>query len=146
MRKTLTYTFRTFPYKDDLPFTKVSVFGKLTDDIKIFCNEILTIKPDRIVGFAKSTEKFSTIEKYTTNQFNRNKKVLSIAPDVYELDVPAELTKLFRVRTTPTKSFCNLSMFKIKHFLQENNLNIPFTFIHVLQNDLKIRSIKYLSI
>lgn len=138
MEKTLVYTFKTFPYKDDLPFEKFSVLEKLNDDIKNFCHEILLTKPDRIVGFAKSTGKFSTIERYTINQFNRNKKILNNAPEIYELDVPADLKRYFPVvRSTPTKSFCNFSMFKIKRFLEENNLNIPFTFIHVLQNDLK---------
>jgi len=137
MQKTLAYTFRMFPYKDELPFKKVSVFGKLNNDIKNFCNEILTTKPDRIVGFAESMEKFSTVERYAINQFNQHKRILSVAPDIYELNVPVELTKLFQVRTTPTTSFCNLSMLKIMHFLKENNLNIPFTFIHVSQNDLK---------
>lgn len=137
MKKTLVYTFKTFPYKDDLPFSTFSVFGKLNDDIKAFCHQIHTTKPQRIVGFARSTGKYSIVEKYAINKFQRNKKVLNGAPDLYELDVPNELTEYFQVRTTPTKSFCNLSMFKINRFLEVNNLNIPFTFIHVLQNDLK---------
>jgi len=137
MEKTLVYTFKTFPYKSDLPFKKVSVFGKLNDDIKSFCQGILIAKPNWIVGFAKSTEKYSTIEKYSINKFHGDKKVLDDAPDRYELNVPIGLEKFFSVRTKPTKSFCNLSMFKIKWFLEKNNLDIPLTFIHILQNDLK---------
>ena len=137
MEKILIYTFRTFPFKDDLPYKNFKVFGKINDDIKIFCQEIITTRPDRIMGVAKSTGKYSTIEKYSINQFNQNKKILSDAPEYYELDVPVNLKEYFHVRTKPTKSFCNLSIFKIKRFLDENKLDIPFTFIHVLQKDLK---------
>ena len=91
MKKTLIYTFKTFPYKDDLSFIEFSVFGKLNDDIENFCHKILVTKPDRILGLAKSTKKYSTIEKYSINEFHRNKKILNDAPNIYELDVPDDL-------------------------------------------------------
>lgn len=137
MRQILAYTFRTFPYKANLSFANIRVFGKLNDDINDFCEEVLSTKPDRIVGFAQSTGKFSTLERYTVNRFSRNKKVFHAAPDRYELDIPIELARICRLRTTSTTSFCNLSMFKIRHFLQENDLEIPFAFVHVFRSDLK---------
>jgi len=136
MSKTLVYTFKTFPHKDKLPFSEFVVFKKLNDDIKTFCQKILETKPNQILGIAKSTGKFSTIEKFAVNKFHGNKKVLVGAPNRYELSVPDELAG-FSIRTKPTESFCNLSAFKIKHFLTENNLKIPFTFIHVLEKDLE---------
>lgn len=137
MEKILAYTFRTFPYRKDLAFEELYVFGKLNEDIHRFCNVILTKKPNRILGFANSSQKYSTIEKYSINKFHRNKRVLNNTPEIYELNVPFELKKYFHVRTIPTKSFCNLSIFKIKHFLEENRLDIPFSFIHIVKTDLK---------
>lgn len=137
MAKILAYTFETFPYKKDLPFVKFSVFKKLNDDIARFCHEILTVKPDEIVGFARSKKKYSTIEKYSVNEFHGGKKILSDASDGYELHIPSDLDECFTIRSQPTKSFCNLTTFKIKNFLKENNLDIPLSFYHILQNDLK---------
>jgi hypothetical protein len=136
--ETLAYTFKSFPHNDDLPFKNIWVLDKLIDDINSFCQEIHNIKPKQIIGFAKSTGKHSTIERYTINKFHGNKRVLKNCPDSYELNVPIELKKYFRVRTAPTDSFCNLSMFKIKHYLAENKIDTPFIFIHILQKDLGI--------
>ena len=138
MKKILVYTFKTFPYLKELFFKDIRVFGKLNEDVYNFCNEIANTKPNVILGIAKSTNKYSTIEQYTLNKFNRNKKIVNSDIEKYELEIPDEFRKYFKIRKTGTKSFCNLTMFKIKRFILENKLDIPFVFIHICEKDIEL--------
>jgi hypothetical protein len=135
MKRILSYTFKNFPYIDLLPFKNIKEFKKLNNDIEDFGKEIIKYKPELIIGIAKSTKNYSTIEKYTVNKFN---KVILIkkAPAKYELDIPKEFEEYIRVNTKSTTSFCNLTMFKIKHFLKENNIKTTFVFIHIVKEDI----------
>ena len=130
------YTFRTFPYKRELKsiFNNVIILDKIKDDLNKLCSKIQLEKPDLILGIAKS-DNISKIEKYAINQFHKNKKVLNIKNYKYILDIPNNLP--FIINNKPTDSFCNYSMFKIKYFLNSNNLNIPFTFVHITEQDLQ---------
>ncbi|MFA5091155.1 MAG: hypothetical protein WC483_00705 [Candidatus Paceibacterota bacterium] len=132
----IVYTFKNFPYINELSNTKVVIFEKLNKDIEAFCQTIIKIKPNFILGIARSEEKYSIVEKYTINKFHGNKKVISNARDKYELFIPNEIRKYCIIREKATESFCNLSAFKIKNFLINNDLDIPFSFIHVTQNDI----------
>jgi len=137
MKKILVYTFNNFSYKKDLLFKDVRILKELNKDIKSFCQEIIINQPSLVIGIAKSANKYSTIEKYTVNKFNKDKKVLINTPYRYKLDIPPNFEKHFKIRTIATTSFCNLTMFKIKHFIEENQLNIPFVFIHITEKDIK---------
>ncbi len=135
MKKILVYTFKNFPYTDLLPFKNIKEFKKLNNDIEDFCKEIIKYKPELIIGIAKSTKDYSTIEQYTINKFNKGilvKKALT----KYKLDIPKEIEKYIRINTKPTTSFCNLTIFKIKHFLKENNIKTQSIFLHILKDDI----------
>ena len=136
MKIILAYTFKNFPYTDLLPFKSIREFKKLNNDIKDFCKEIIEYKPELIIGIAKSTKDYSAIEKYTVNKFNKG-VLIKNAPIKYELDIPKEFEKCIRINTKPTTSFCNLTMFKIKHFLEENNIKTSFLFIHIANNGIE---------
>ncbi|MCK5022072.1 MAG: hypothetical protein KAR54_02390 [Candidatus Pacebacteria bacterium] len=136
--KILVFTFRTFPWTDDLimEFGSLQIFGKLKESIDIFCESILKTKPNLIIGVAKSEKDYSTFEKYTVNKFN-NGIIEKGGKNKFELDTPKKYSDKFKIRKEPTKSFCNYGMYKIKSFLNKNDLNIPFVFVHILQEDIK---------
>ncbi len=135
MKRILAYTFKNFPYTDLLPFKNIKEFKKLNNDIENFCKEIIKYKPELIIGIAKSMKNYSTIEQYTVNKFNKG-ILIKKAPSKYELDTPKELQEYIKINTKPTTSFCNLTMFKIKHFLEENNIKTSFVFIHIAKEDI----------
>jgi hypothetical protein len=132
MRKILVYTFRTFPHTDKLKsiFNNVSVFGELKIDIKQFTSKILKEKPDLILGIALS-KGISVFEPKTVNKFNSG-KIKKDGKDELQLFVPMA----FKTSSKPSSSFCNYSMYKIRSFLEENNLNIPFGFAHINENEI----------
>lgn len=128
--KTLIYTFRTFPFKDKIPV--LFIFGKLKEDFEIFSNLILNEKPEIIIGIAKN-ESFSCFEKQTINRFNKDKKISKHGKEFFELYIP---TDSFAFSNKATDSFCNWTCYKIKEFIENNNLNIKLSFIHINEKDL----------
>lgn len=135
--KTLIYTFKTFPYKKELKsiFNDIIILDKIKNDLNKLYSKIQLEKPNLILGIAKSRNNISTIEKYTINKFHRNKKILNIKNSKFTLNTLSNIS--FKVNNKPTDSFCNYSMFNIKYFIDQNNLTIPFIFIHITKEDLK---------
>lgn len=89
-----------------------------------------------ILGIAKSTDKNSYFEKIAVNSFHGKSKVIKDS-DIKCLDMSVpENFSLIKRRNKSTQSFCNYSMFKTKHFLSTENIDIPFYFCHVSENDL----------
>src|SRR3989339_830645 len=114
-------------------------FKILIKTIDSFCKKILEVKPKLILGVAKS-KKYSYFEPETINRFNKSKKVISSLNEEFILDIPNLDNTNCLIRKRPTTSFCNYSMYKIKNFLEENNLEIPFSFVHIKQQDMKLLS------
>ena len=135
--KTLIYTFRTFLHIEELKqiFPEVIVFGRLKEDLDNFCKQIMKEKPDMILGIALSND--SVFEPKAINHFNGNLKIIKDGKEELSLFVPNLQNQDFKVSAKPTDSFCNYSMYKIKHFLEENNLDIPFAFTHIKKEDIK---------
>lgn len=135
MENSLVYSFRTFPHLDRLrdELGEVHVLGNLKEDIDNFCDEIMKTKPRRVLGVALD-KKESRFEKEAVNQFHGNKKVLVNGRIYLKLHIPYK--NGFRVSERPSYSFCNYSMYKIQHFLNANNLKIPFSFIHLHESDI----------
>jgi signal recognition particle receptor subunit beta len=129
--KTLTYTFRTFPFKEKIP--SAFVFGKLNEDFKMFSNKILIERPDLIVGIANNSNN-SRFEKLTINRFNKIKKISRNGPDSFELNLPPNPS--FSISINTTDSFCNWTTYKIKEFLKNNSLNTKLIFVHINEKDL----------
>jgi hypothetical protein len=134
----LVYTFENFPYINELKgrFDNIFIFKKLKEDIDSFCKKIIEVKPQLILGVAKS-KKYSYFEPLAINVFNRSKKVINHKNEEFFLYVPNLKQTNFLIRKKPITSFCNYSAYKIKNFLDENNLEIPFSFVHVNNKDLK---------
>ncbi|HLD41740.1 MAG TPA: hypothetical protein VJB06_01790 [archaeon] len=134
--KGLCYTFRTFHFLPILKevFPEIHVLGKLKLDIEKFCTRILESNPDYILGIAYS-RKGSFFERKAINQFN-SWKIEKSSIEEFILNIPKK--PRFKLSKKPTTSFCNYSMYRIKYFLKKNNLNIPFSFVHLNEKDINL--------
>ena len=137
--KILVYTFRTFPYLEELKkvFPEIVVFGKLKESLQDFFDLILEKNPDIILGVALSNSGNSFFEPKTINQFNQNAKVEKIGKDELLLFVPNLKESNFKVSSKASDSFCNYTMYKIKNFLEQKEINIPFAFSHLEKEQIK---------
>ncbi len=128
----IIYTFRTFPWIDELPRDSF-VFGKLNEDFEKFKEVILRNKPDLILGIAKSDK--TRVETRAINRFNKTKKIIKDGPESYSLYTP-DFAKGFKLASKPTDSFCNWTMYKIANFLEEEKLSTKLSFIHTTKENL----------
>lgn len=127
----LVYTFRTFPWIEELKtvFPEVFVFGKLNEDLEKFKQEIEIKKPKVILGLAQG--RYTRIETKAVNKFQVTKKIIKGGPEEYLLYTPEELKELFPFSKKTTDSFCNWTMYKIQDYLVKNRLNTRLIFIHI---------------
>jgi len=139
MTKILIYTFRTFPYLEELKkvFPDVVVFGKLKEDIDSFCQKILNERPEFILGVAKSEYGYSVFEPKAVNKFGSDFKVLQEENEELKLFIPNLADTSFMISSIITTTFCNYSMFKIKSFLDSQKLDVKFAFVHICEKDVK---------
>ncbi len=135
----LVYTFRTFPYQEELKreFGNVFVLGKLKEDLEQFLALILKEKPTLIVGVALADSNYSHFEPITVNRFNKNTKIIKEGEKELLLFVPNLQETTFRISPKQTTSFCNYSVHKISSFLETERLTIPFAFTHIKKEDIK---------
>lgn len=137
----LTYTFRTFPYKDNLP-SSTFVFGKLKADFICFQQKILAAQPNYIVGVAY-TDEDSRFEPIALNAFGKNGIVSKGSAGQLDLYVPPFFDSFgFKLAQRPTRTFCNWTMFKTAEFLSDNRLPAKLIFMHVRGQD--VHSVKAL--
>ena len=131
---TIAYTFRTSPSQNELKqiFPDIFILGKIKQDLDKLFNKILATSPKLIIGLADS-KTHSKIESLTINKFNK-KKIDKNGKEGYLLDLSDNLD--FNLSKKSSSSFCNYSMYKIKQFLEINNLNIPFMFFHINNKDI----------
>jgi len=116
------FTFRTFPHIDKLhqDFDTVFVFGKLRSDLEKFKQIIAKEKPDIIVGFARSTQEFSSFETRAVNMFHG--KTLCGENKEYSLFVPDIAGTGIEMSQKQTTSFCNWTAYRLAEFLHRNSL------------------------
>jgi len=135
----LVYTFRTFPYLEELRkiFQNVVVFGRLKEDLQDFYDLIVKENPKFILGVALSNNNNSFFEPKTINQFNKNAKVVKNRNFELSLFVPDLKESNFKISSKFSDSFCNYSMYKIKDFLEQKELDIPFSFLHVKKEQIE---------
>jgi len=140
LRKILVYTFRTFPYQEELKreVGDVFVLGRLKEDLERFFRLILKEKPKIIVGVALADSDYSSFEPITINKFNKNTKIIKERKEEFSLFVPKVKKTKFRISLRPTTSFCNYSTYKIKSFLEKEKLKIALTFTHIREEDIKV--------
>lgn len=112
MNSILIYSFRTFPYIEELNTVskKVFVLNQLKEDFLELENLILNEKYYHIVGVAKSNDK-SVFEAKGVNKFNRG-EIIKRGEDFYSLDYPTEGYLTIGVNNSYTTSFCNWGIYK----------------------------------
>lgn len=131
----LIYTFRTFPWKDELEqvLPDFFVFGKLKEDFERFCLEIETKKPDWIIGIAKGRR--TIWESLAANQFNQG-KIIKGGVEKYDLYIPEKTS--FPIHETAWTTFCNWTAYKIQEFLERNKSEAKLSFLHLAKKDLPV--------
>lgn len=134
LAKSLTYTFRTNAFKDDLfgINNELFVFGKLKEDLNNFCSKILNGSPDLIIGVAKS-DSYSRFESIAINRFNKTKKIIRGGDPFFELFIPSNTE--FNISKIATDSFCNWTAYGIMSFIKNNNLRTRLCFVHLNEKD-----------
>ncbi|MBI2102319.1 hypothetical protein HYT55_00635 [Candidatus Woesearchaeota archaeon] len=135
----LAYTFRTFPYPEELrkEVDSLFIFGKLKEDVQRFSKLIFEQKPTMIIGVASTHSGHSLFEPKAVNRFNRTGIVIKEGEEELLLNVPDLQSTTFRVSRKPSSTFCNYTMYRIKSFLEREKLTIPFAFTHVKREDIK---------
>jgi len=130
----VVYTFRAFPNISDLKrhFSHLFIFGKLKQDIESFCDHLLKVKPDFVIGVATTKTK-SVFEPIAINNIHGH-KVIATAPEKLLLHAPNRPD--FPVSPKPSKSFCNYSMFKIQYFINQQQLPTKLIFVHLNPKDI----------
>lgn len=140
MMRIFVYTFRTFPYIEELKQEfgeNFMILGKLKEDLERFFGLITKEKPTMILGVALSNSGQSYFEPKTINRFNRNAKIIKNGKDELSLFVPKVKETPFRISQKATSSFCNYSMYKVESFLEREKLTIPFSFVHMDKKDIE---------
>lgn len=137
--KMLVYTFRTFPYQNELrkEFDDLFILGKLKEDLQRFFKLIREEKPILIMGVALADSKQSFFEPRTINKFHRIGKVTREGKEEFLLFVPDLQNKIFKISRNPSSTFCNYSMYKIKFFLEQEKLAVPLAVTHIKREDIK---------
>lgn len=138
MNNILIYTFRTFPWTEDLEKISKDIvtLGKLKNDIKKVEEMARSGKYSLILGIAKANGT-STFETQGVNRFNKNKILLN-GPDKFTLDYPEGGYKNIGINSSFTTSFCNWGMYQISNFLENEKLDIDHSFVHIKENDIDL--------
>jgi hypothetical protein len=135
-----TYSFNTKFTREILRprFPDIFILSKLKQDLEVFLKQLEVEKPEFVVGFAELKRgKFSKFESIAVNDYNRNSKVIKGGLDSFKLFIPKDKPNDFRVCKTTTTSFCNYTMYKIAHFINEKQLPTKLVFIHLNEKDIR---------
>jgi len=138
MDSILIYTYRTFPYCEQLKniADEVFVLGKLKRDFVELENLILNGNYDYIVGIARGTTE-SVFETKGVNQFNKG-KILKEGKNSYILEYPTQGFQTIGVNNSYTKSFCNWGIYNVAKIINDNHLSVRHSFVHILEEDIPI--------
>lgn len=133
----LIYTFSTFPYINELKkvFKNIIVLKKVKMDLFELTKNLKKYPKIQIIWIAISKSN-SKMESICINQFNKNWKVIKEA-EYYKFDLD-KLDINLKVNTKPTTYFCNYSMFYIKHFIENNNIDTKVSFLHINKQDIPL--------
>ena len=136
--KTLIYTFRTFPYKNEIEkiSKNVLILGKIKKDLDRLYEIVYQKKPDPILGIAIS-KSGNYFEAKTINKFNKNKKVVKRGKEELSLFLPNLKKSKFKINKDTSTSFCNYSTYKIKSYLEDKKIKTPLAFTHLNKEGIK---------
>ncbi|MHC1716908.1 MAG: hypothetical protein AB9915_03450 [Candidatus Dojkabacteria bacterium] len=137
MNNILIYTFRTFPWVEELKdiSNDIVILNKLNEDIYKIEEKLQKKKYSLILGIAKGNKR-SMFETRGVNRFNK-KKIIKDGKELYKLDYPKEGFKEIVVNKSFTTSFCNWAAYRIGDILEDNGLETKHTFVHILNKDLQ---------
>ena len=138
MNKILIYTYRTFPWIEDIQTlsSKIIVLNKLKDDIQLIEKELTTESYSLILGIAKTNKK-SAFETKGVNKFNKG-KILHDGTDSFSLNYPRGGYKDIEINNSYTTSFCNWGIYQTANLLKMKNLHTEHLFVHITRKDIKI--------
>lgn len=129
----IVYTFRTFPYVDELKdiFGDVFVFSSLKKDFAEFI-DLIKEREEDVLGVAL-TQGATRQEPVAINRFNTG-KISKLGKDTLSLTLLDDIP----VAIEPTHTFCNWTMYKIQECLNQQDVSSHFSFVHVNKNDLEL--------
>jgi len=129
----IVYTFRTFPYIDELKhkFGDVFVFSSLKKDFSNF--EVLMKDQQQDVLGVALTQGPTRQETVAINRFNKG-KVSLLGDDALSLTLFDDIP----IATLPTHTFCNWTMYKIQNYINQKDSISKLSFIHINKNDLEL--------
>jgi len=138
MKSILIYTFRTFPYIQQLNEITDDIFvlNRLKKDILKLENLIIDDNFDYIIGIAKSNKK-SVFETKGVNLFNKH-NIFKKGKDAYSLDYPKNGYIDIGLNNSYTTSFCNWGIYNVAKIVNDNNLSVNHSFCHILKEDIPI--------
>ena len=138
MNKILIYTYRTFPWIEDLQTlsSKILVLNKLKEDIQLIDKELTTESYSLILGIAKTNKK-STFETKGVNKFNKG-EILHDGADSFSLNYPKGGYKNIGINNSYTTSFCNRGIYQTANLLKKKNSHTEHLFVHITRKDINI--------
>jgi len=138
MKNILIYTFRTFPWQEELKSLskEIFVFKNFKKDIHIFKKKIETGNYDLILGIAKANKK-SVFETKGVNRFKKG-HIEKDGIENFPLYFPINGYESIDINHKYTTSFCNWSIYKVGDLIYKKNCNIKHMFIHILEDDISV--------
>lgn len=136
--KVFAYTFRTSSFQDYLAesFGSVFVFGKMREDFERLKLELKDQRPNLIIGFASSWNKYSYIESRALNRFNKTNVIERNGLTEFSLFLPSIPKGQFKLNSKGSDSFCNWAMYRISSFIEAEKFDSKHAFFHCHATDL----------
>lgn len=140
MNNILIYTFRTFPWLEDIKSISkdIVVLDTLRADIFEIEKYLKENKYALVLGIAKSQD-ISVFETKGVNQFNKG-KILTEGKDEYPLYFPKQGFEDIKVNKRYTTSFCNWGMYMVAKLVEENSPQSKHVFVHIKGEDILVLS------
>ncbi len=134
----MIYTFKSFPFINEITDFNPFVLTKLKLDIENFKEQVLLKKPKVIIGIAKNRYRFSRFETKSLNIFHKHKNISKGGKDTYKLFYPKDGFLSIKPNYNYSTSFCNWTSYKIAEFTDNINLDIKQQFIHIHKSHLGV--------
>lgn len=138
MNNILIYTFRTFPWIEDIKSISkdIVVLDTLKEDILEIEKNLKENKYALVLGIAKSRD-ISVFETKGVNKFNKG-KILTDGKESYPLYFPKQGFESIKVNKRYTTSFCNWGMYMVSKLIEESSPESKHIFVHIKEEDIPV--------
>lgn len=138
MNNLLIYTFRTFPWIDEIKSlsTDIVVLNTLKEDILEIEKKLKSNNYTLVLGIAKGWDS-SVFETKGVNKFNRG-KILKNGKESYPLYFPKQGFENIKINKGYTTSFCNWGMYMVSKLIEENSPESKHIFVHIKEEDIPL--------